>query len=328
VTVSTVAGGLAAGHRDGPAGSALFDGPAAVAVGDDGSIYVADSRNHCVRLVSPEGEVTTLAGMAGEAGFIDGPARQARFLAPSGLALAPDGSLLVADTGNHRIRRVTRAGAVTTLAGSETLLDDLGRPLGGRRDGAASLAQFRYPAGLAVDGQGTVYVADAGNHRVCRISSAGEVTTVPTLGDEGIDTPTHLAVAPDGRLWVVDTGRNVLWVGAGRGPLARWGPAEADGGPSSPSGAVVVGEADASHAVYVLGYDDNCLWRLAGDAIALVAGEGSPGSADWVDGPGNAARFSRPAGLAHGPTGDLYVADLGNNCVRRVWMNGGAEEAR
>ena len=151
--------GYAAGYADGPAAEARFHTPCGVAVDGAGNVYVADSDNHCVRCISPDGQVTTLAG-AKEPGYVDGQGSEARFSFPRGIAVDTEGNLYVADTANHRIRKITPDGTVTTLAGS-------GEP--GDADGSAGEAQFRIPEGITVDPDGNVIVADTGNHRIRKI---------------------------------------------------------------------------------------------------------------------------------------------------------------
>jgi sugar lactone lactonase YvrE len=161
--VTTLAGplkaGYAAGYADGPAAEAKFNGPRSVAVDGAGKAYVADTGNHCIRVISPDGQVTTLAG-AREPGYADGQGAEARFSFPAGIAVDAEGNLYVADTANHCIRRITAEGVVTTLAGS-------GEP--GNADGPAGEAQFRAPEGIAVDADGNLIVADTGNHRIRKV---------------------------------------------------------------------------------------------------------------------------------------------------------------
>ena len=135
-----------------------------VALDSAGTLYVADSGNHRIRIIAG-GQVSTLAG-DGTAGFLDGPAISARFNGPVGLALGSDGKLYVADAGNHSIR-VISGGQVTTLAGDGTA---------GYLDGPATGARFNAPAALALDG-GDVYIADTGNQRI-RLVAGGKVSTV------------------------------------------------------------------------------------------------------------------------------------------------------
>ncbi len=325
ISVTTLAGKPEPGHRDGSADTALFDGPAGIAVGDSGAIYIADSRNHCVRALSPDSRVETVAGTPGVSGFADGRGDRALFFAPAGLAVAADGSLLVADTGNHCIRRITPAGLVTTYAGSAAQRDDLGRPLGAYRDGPAGDARFRYPVGIAVDRRGFTYVADAGNSRIRRISPAGQVSTLPTTGDEPPEALTNLALTPDGQLWATDTAGGALWVGPANGPLERWHPQGGDMF-ASPSGIVAAGFEGTGPAILVADSTGDCLWQIEGDEVLLLAGDLLAETRGWRDGSGKTARFSSPVGLAAGPGGEIYVADFGNNCLRRVQLREDSKE--
>lgn len=176
-TVRTLAGSLTGGYRDGKADEALFSLPSGVAIGADGSVFVADTLNHCIRVISPEGIVRTLAGTPTKQGFADGPLSQAAFNEPNDLALGQDGALYVVDKGNQRIRRIFE-GQVTTVAGSGSDTDPLtGYLIGGYRDGNVKQAQFLYPTGLDVGDDGTIYVADTGNHCIREIKD-GQVSTI------------------------------------------------------------------------------------------------------------------------------------------------------
>jgi sugar lactone lactonase YvrE len=291
---------------------ALFNGPSGVAVDGAGSVYVADSRNHCIRKIT-RGGVTTFAG-GNTAGYADGPAPDARFASPAAVALAPDGSLLVADTGNHRIRRVTSDGEVSTYAGSETPKDDIGRFTGGERDGATGQAQFRYPVGLAADASGAVLVADAGNHSVRRITG-GQVSTLRVSGGE-MSSPTELTLVGE-RLWVSDTGGG-LWTGPKEGPLTPWRLPAKQKGPKAPSGLAALGG-----AIYVADSGSHSIYRITEGNVSRVAGSGGPPA--YADGRGAAASFSFPAAIAAAPGGGLYVADFGNNCIREVKLDASGE---
>lgn len=207
----------ASGYADGAANSAHFNGPVGVAVGADGAIFVADTYNDRIRVIK-DGQVSTLAG--GEQGFSDGQGDAARFDTPCGIAVAADGSLLVADTGNHRIRRVTIDGAVTTLAGTGEEAE---------RDGAPLLAAFAEPTAVAVRDAHSFYVADAAGHavRLCTLESQPEkpaaVTTLAggwplglsdgALSNAKLNRPTGLAVIPgrrDHALVFADSGNGLV----------------------------------------------------------------------------------------------------------------------
>jgi DNA-binding beta-propeller fold protein YncE len=258
-----------------------------VAVDRAGTVYVADSRNHCLRYVSPEGLVSTLAGIPGVAGLADGPGTEAQFSHPAGLALLADGSLLVADTGNHRIRRVSPDGDVVTIAGHGTPRDDLGREHGGYRDGPTHEALFRFPIGLAV---------------------------------------THVTFTEEGMLWVADSVSGRLWAGPLSGPLRRWGTEENYRQLTSPAGVAAGEQVGFPAGLIVVDSRGNCLWAVDGEAESLLCGSPESTAAEWKDGPGPEARFNRPAGVAVGPNGELYVADYGNNCLRQVVISVEHEE--
>ncbi|MBO9542876.1 SMP-30/gluconolactonase/LRE family protein, partial [bacterium] len=154
---------------------AQFNSPMDVAVAADGTIYVADSSNHRIRKIAPDGTVTTLAGSS--AGYVDGTGAAAKFVQPRGLAIGPDGNVYVADTGNHRIRKVTPDGVVTTVAGTG---------VNSFADGAAkTAAKFSNPWDVVVAGDGTIYVADYGNYRVRKITTAGAVSTLAGTATKG-----------------------------------------------------------------------------------------------------------------------------------------------
>jgi sugar lactone lactonase YvrE len=173
-TVTLVAGSGIAGYMDGPAATARFNAPAGVAAHTDGTLYVTDSRNHRVRVIHTDQRVTTLAGcgatdLARTNMFRDATGTSACFDLPTGIVVAPDGTVYVSDTGNHRIRAITPTGVVTTYAGNGTQ---------GSTDATdRRMATFSYPRGLALGTDGALYVADKGNDSVRRITSSG-VTTV------------------------------------------------------------------------------------------------------------------------------------------------------
>ncbi|MFN8556905.1 MAG: hypothetical protein U0531_05990 [Dehalococcoidia bacterium] len=158
-TVSTFAGTGERGYRDGAGRSAQFNTPTGIAIDGAGVLYVADAGNDLIRTITPDGNVTTLAG--GARGFTDGQAGAARFNLPVALALDPSGALYVVDQGNDIIRRVGPDGAVTTVIGSGER---------GYADGARRSAQFNAPSGIALDGAGNLYIVDQGNDLVRKVT--------------------------------------------------------------------------------------------------------------------------------------------------------------
>lgn len=169
--ISPIAGAAgSSGEADGPAGQAKFNGPIGVAVSKNGLIYVADTYNDRIREISPNGQVRTIAG--GLQGFQDGVGAEARFDTPCGIAIDTDGSLLIADTANHRIRRVTIDGQVSTLAGTGER---------GRRDGPLPDVAFDEPMAIAVRRDGQVFIADAGSSTLRMINRDPESAPQPVL---------------------------------------------------------------------------------------------------------------------------------------------------
>jgi DNA-binding beta-propeller fold protein YncE len=182
--VLTVAGGLGEGYQDGKEGEALFNRPRSIAVSPDGTIYVADTMNHCIRAIDAEGNVTLFAGTPGESGYAGGGLLEAMFYEPGGLFFGADGVLYVSDTANHAIRKID-GGRVTTIAGRPGGTDPAtGYPSGGLRDGANADARFNFPAGLTVLPNGDIYVADTMNHSI-RLISGGTTRTVLGNGESG-----------------------------------------------------------------------------------------------------------------------------------------------
>jgi sugar lactone lactonase YvrE len=163
--VTTVAGSTQ-GFAEGIGAAAKFTNPRGIAVDAAGNLFVADRGNQRIRKVTPSGEVSTLAGST--SGFADGLGAAAQFSTPNDVAIDASGNLFVADWGNHRIRKVTTTGEVSTLAGSTQ----------GQADGAGALAQFNNPRNVAVDAGGDVYVTDAMNYLIRKVSAAGAVSTV------------------------------------------------------------------------------------------------------------------------------------------------------
>jgi len=213
--VSTVAGDGEAAHRDGAAAQRQFRSPSGLALLPDGRVLVADSYNHRIRVLSADLQQVSAVAGDGEEGHRDGAAAQAQFNFPRGLALLPDGRVLVADINNRRIRMLSAdLQQVSTVAGDGEA---------GHRDGAAAHAQFNCPRGLALLPDGRVLLSDHLNHRIRMLSAdLQQVSTVAGDGEEGHRDgaaaqaqflgPGGLALLPDGRVLVVDEGNRCIRV--------------------------------------------------------------------------------------------------------------------
>lgn len=300
VHVAGLAGDGHVGWRDGAASQAQFADPYGLALDPHGTLYVSDGGdNDRIRLLRPDGTVATLAG--GTEGFQDGQGAAARFDTPSGLALDATGNLYVADTGNHAIRKVTRDGVVTTLAGT-------GTP--GWRDGPGAQAQFDGPMGLAIDAAGRVIVADAYNDRIRAIAPDGQVTTLAGGASPGnvdgagaqarFDTPCAVVVDAAGRIVVADTRNDALRTIDTAGHVTTL----AIGLPGNPFEKVLhrpVSLARKRDGTLVVG-------TLAG-GLSEIASDGTPHALFGIDEHG----LARPTGIAIGPRSRLLVADAASS---------------
>lgn len=199
-TVNTLTGNGTIGYVDGSLANAQFYAPESLVTDAAGNIYVADFSNNIIRKITPAGVVSTLAG-SGTAGYDDGTGTAATFNSPRGIVIDGSGSLYVADRGNNLIRKVTAAGVVTTFAGN--------RAAAWVNNTTATSASFNKPSGLAIDAAGDIYVADALNYSIRKITAAGVVSTY--LGDpkhQVIGSPSALTFDAKGNLFIADqTGR-------------------------------------------------------------------------------------------------------------------------
>jgi streptogramin lyase len=207
--VLTFAGSGVAGFSDGSATQAQFHNPTGLAVDASGNVYVADKINHRIRKITQEGIVSTLAG-SGTQGFADGAAASAQFSTPIGVIIDTSGTIYVGDFSNHRIRKITLEGIVSTLAGSGTR---------GFADGTAASAQFNYPMEITVDTEGYVYVADSYNHRIRKITPSGDTSTVAgscqgftngTTASSRFSRPIAIALDKDRNIYVIDDYNNKI----------------------------------------------------------------------------------------------------------------------
>ncbi|HEU4335397.1 MAG TPA: hypothetical protein VFT32_12955 [Candidatus Eisenbacteria bacterium] len=335
--IVTIAGsGLEAYAGDGgPAAAAGLLHPSGVAYGPDGSLYVADTDHHAVRRIdAATGVITTVAGI-GAPGYAGdgGPAAAARLRAPRDVAVAENGDLYVADTGNHAIRKVAAAtGLVTTIAGK-------GSPGFGGDGAEAAGARLNAPSALAIAANGDLYVADRGNNRVRRVAATtGIISTFAGTGSDGfggdggpataarLSRPSGVDVALNGDVYIADTfnhavrrvaaATGVIATVAGTGVPGRSG----DDGPAldarlyAPESVAAAANGD----VWVADAGNHSIRRFTpGGTIAAVAGTGAPGYAG-DGGPPTAARLNQPCGLAVDASGAAAVADRGNHRIRRT----------
>jgi streptogramin lyase len=263
--VSTIAGLL---HRRGSTAglgtnSARFWSPFGIAIDNADNIYVADTGNNTIREISPAGMVSTLAGLAGQAGTNDGVGSLARFRNPWDVAVDNSGSVYVADMSNDTIRKISPDGKVHTFAGQAGM--------SGNTDGWGNSARFNNPFGVAVDSAGNVYVSDTANNTIRKITVARVVTTLAgspgnagTNDANGADarfwSPQGLTVDSAGNIYVADTSNNAIRKITPMGVVTTL-PASTDKTLllSGPGGVAV----DANGNVYVADTDNHCIRKIA-----------------------------------------------------------------
>ncbi len=282
--VTTFAGSGIGGWADGPAASAKFDAPAGLALDATGALIVADTNNQVIRRVSLAGNVTTLAGMVDEAGFTDGPVSIACFFAPSAVAVRSDGSILVADTNNHVIRRLVVGSMVTTVAGQPTSA--------GFVDGTGTAARLAFPRGIAMGTNGNAYICDTNNSAIRELTPANLVTTIAGNGTSGLvdgfgsaarlNRPRQISAHPDGTFYVADQMNHaVRQVSAGGAvaTIAGTGAAGSMNGTTAtfnnpwgvaarPDGTLVVGDSSNNLVRSI----SNTPWTNVGSALAGAGG--------------------------------------------------------
>ncbi len=311
--------GTNAGYADGPGTAAAFLRPAGVAMDHEGNVVVADTFNCRIRRIMPGGWVTTLAG-TNPPGYADGTGSMARFSAPYGVAVDNAGGIYVADYINHRIRKVTPAGVVTTLAGTNA----------GYADGTGSAAQFWRPQGITVDGAGNFIVADTYNHCIRQVTPAGVVTTLAGTNTAGyadgvgrsalFNRPAGVAMDGAGNVMVADAYNNCIRQITTAGVVTTLAGSTNAGyadGPTGtakfnmPSGVAV----DSLGHVFVADFNNNRIRRITPDGlVTTLAGT----NAGYADGLGGAAQFNGPFGITLDDSGHVVVADYNNNCIRKL----------
>jgi hypothetical protein len=318
--VSTFAGSAVQGAADGTGTAAQFDYPYDIAIDSSGNLFVADRDNEKIRKITPAGEVTTFAGL-GLAGSTDGTGTAARFNGPRGLAFDGSGNLFVADTNNHKIRKITPAGVVSTFAGSGSQ---------GNTDGTGTAASFRFPRGIAIDSSDNLYVVDVGNHTVRKITPAGVVTTFAGSGSSGstdgtgtaasFNAPNEITIDSSGNLFVADTNNNKIRKITPAGVVTTVAGSSAAGYTDAtgtaarfyrPFGITI----DSSGNLFVADYNNHKIRKITpAGVVTTVAGS----SAGDTDATGTAARFDGPIGITIDSSGNLFVADASNHKIRKI----------
>jgi len=262
--------------------------------------------------------VSTIAGVAGTTGSSNGTGSAALFNTPGGIALSNTGNIIVADTGNDTIRQVTPAGVVTTIAGTA------GVP------GNTNTSDFDTPSNVTVDGSGNIYVADASNNAIRKITLNGTTWTVSTLAKNSrhgttINEPSGVAVDGSGNVYVADAGNNVILkitsggsvsIFAGTGTAGSANGAGASAEFNVPADVAV----DSAGNVYVADTNNQTIRKIttAGGVTTVTTIAGTAGAYGSNDGVGSNARFNSPSGVRLDAAGNVYIADTNNQTIRML----------
>ena len=303
--VSTIAGDGTAGFLDGPAFNAKFKSPLDVAVLRNGTIYVADGFNSCIRKIH-NGMVTTFAGN-GNANITNGNGSKARFKIPSRLTLDDIGNLYTLDAADPRIRKITGEAEVSTYAGTNVF---------GFKDGETIVAQFGQSFGIAGDEHGNIYVADSQNDCIRKISFDGQTITIAGDPARQFRFVTGIAINKQGNLFVSDVCRirKITPAGIISTFAGSYQKGHADGSGAGAKFSQIEGLVmDAQENIYVT--DENRIRKITRFGIvSTIAGS----TAGYKDGNGVSAKFDGPQGLAVGKDGNIYVADFNNKRIRKI----------
>jgi uncharacterized protein (TIGR03437 family) len=330
--IATVAGygGSSFSGDGGPATSAALNAPSSVTVDASGNFFIADTNNQRIRKVSASGIITTVAGN-GNAGFSgdNGLAVSASLNFPSAVKVDSSGNLYIADTGNQRVRKVSTSGTITTVAGSGF------GPFAGD-GGPATSALLNSPFGIALDASGNLFIADSGNNRIRKVSTGGTITTVAgngrpgSSGDGGQATaaslgfPRDVVVDGSGNLFLTDSIANlvrkvspdgIITTVAGNGTSRFSG----DGGPALSAGFEFPTSLalDGVGNLLIAGYGGRVRSVSSDGIVTTIAGNGIQGFSGDL-GPATAAMLGYSVSVTVAPSGNLFMADAGNNRIREI----------
>ena len=334
--ISTYAGGGISGLGDGgPATAADLGNPWGLVVDSSGNLFMAEVNNSRIRKVNPGGIITTIAG-GGPAGLGNGSqATSGQIYFPSGIAMDNGGNMYIADLDNQLVRKVSPLGIISTIAGNGTY--------GYSGDsGPATLAQLKDPSGVAVDGRGNVYFADANNFCIRKVSPAGIITTIAGNGTQGYSGdggpataarlvgPTGISINRGGNIYFADYGSErirkidtfgIITTVAGNGGAGYSG----DGGQATDAelnGAISI-TADNANNLYISDFYNNVIRKVSTTGlINTIAGNGSYGGALGDGGAATAAELFGPNGVAIDSDGNVFIADENNGRIRMINTSG------
>ena len=316
IEVSTLAGS-SAGYADGSGSDAKFDYPTGVDVDVAGNLYVADFHNNKIRKITSDGVVTTIAGST--QGDQDGTGIEAKFNSPIAVAVDNSGNVYVADLGNHKIRKISTEGVVTTLAGSTA----------GYADGYGIHAKFNQVNGITVDNSGNVYVSDKENRKVRKITPEGLVTTlagsVAGFADgQGSNAQFNLlrgiTVDGAGNVYVADDVNDKIRKITPNGTVSTLAGSTPRGDVDGPGNIAQFNNptdvaVDAAGNVYVTDYKNDRIRKITSSGTVSTLSGSTPG---YKDGSADIALFNKPYGLTVDTSNTVYIAGPVNSKIRKI----------
>ena len=325
INVSTFAGSGTIGSADGIGTAASFNLPTYITTGPGNTFYVIDRSNHKIRKIAAEGTVSTFAG-TGTIGSTDGVATEARFRYPDAAICDANGNLFVTDQSNHKIRKITPDGIVSTFAGTGTI---------GSADGNGINASFHFPAGITIDADNNLIIADFGNNKIRRITPDGIVTTLAGTGVAGSEEgttmtaqfngPTGVTIDDFGNIFVADYYNNKVrkistlgevstLAGSGiAGNVNGFGTSASFNGPATVT-------LDSHNNIFLTDEQNHSIRKISPDGqVSTFAGTGVLGNAD---GDLESAQFHLPTGLVIDAFDNVFVCDYGNHKIRKIQSYG------
>lgn len=324
-TLSRVAGNGRAGFSGdgGAAARAQLNSPNGISFDAAGNLYVADSGNHRIRKISTEGIISTVAGIGLEGQpTAEELAIETRLSSPSGVAIDSEGNLYIADSQNHRVRKVSATGQITTVAGIGTN--------GFSGDGGpADRSELAYPSVVAVDAKGSLYIVDSSNSRIRKVTRDGIVTTFAGTGVQGfsgdggpadkarISYPTGLAVDATGNVFIADSNLGLIRRVATNGIITT---VAGNGNRSAPLVSPTSLTVDAAGNLYAGDYGRINKIATSG-MITTLAGDGTMGDSG-DGGPASVAQLQYPNGVVADPSGNIFLVDFFNNRIRKIDRGG------
>lgn len=322
INSSIIAGNGSTGSVDGTGTNASFSSPISLAIDSQDNIFVTDTNNHLIRKITPNGVVTTFAGSA--QGYADGTGTTVKFNYPYGITIDANDNLYVTDANNFKIRKITSAGVVTTIAGSTQ----------GFADGIGTNAKFMTPAGIVISQDNVLYVTDQKNNRIRKITANGEVSTFSGSSQGYTDGtketaryywPAGITIDSEDNLYISDTYNNKIRKINTDGEVSPNNEVSTIAGSTAgfengvgtiakfywPIGIAI----DAQNNLYTADFNNDKIRKIDKNGLVSTLAGSTRG---YLEGVGSTAKYNRPFGIAINSNGTIFIADTFNNRIRKI----------